>query len=125
MSIDPIPEAPPTKPPTRITYKGMLWFLVILAVIVGGSLWFSRGDGDNAAANQAASACRDFVKDRLKTPSTAKFSNEEWSKSGDRFTITAAVDAENSFGATVRSNYTCEVRLVGSTWKLVNLTGLE
>jgi hypothetical protein len=39
--------------------------------------------------------------------------------------VTGAVDAQNSFGAMIRSNFTCSVRLDGDTWYLTSLTGLN
>lgn len=57
--------------------------------------------------------CENLVKTRLKAPSNAKFAG--YSKSvatpiGTRmFRVTSYVDAQNSFGATLRSRYTCVV----------------
>lgn len=54
-----------------------------------------------------------LVEDGLKAPSTAEFpgapySEPDWriNKNGERYIVTSWVDAENSFGAMVRSNYT-------------------
>jgi len=51
------------------------------------------------------------VKDRLKAPSTAKFptyGSATISKSGDNFKVEGYVDAENSFGAEIRTTFTVE-----------------
>lgn len=54
------------------------------------------------------------VKDRLKAPSKAKFpfsygsDGVNISKSGDTYTVKAWVDAENSYGAKLRSNFTVQ-----------------
>jgi hypothetical protein len=70
--------------------------------------------------------CQDFVEDRLKAPSSADFPQlSDWTaaKTGpDQWRIRSYVDAENSFGATIRSHFVCEVRYVGNDrWRLVNL----
>ena len=77
----------------------------------------------------AFDVCKDFVKRRLKAPSTAKFRNPlqddgEVAITGSGngpFTIRSTVDAENSFGAKPRSTFTCVVTLNGDTWNLDNL----
>lgn len=52
-------------------------------------------------------ACEDIVRDNLKSPSSAKF-NSTWSKNKvGPWTVTGTVDAENSFGASLRSVYQC------------------
>jgi len=66
----------------------------------------------------------EFVKENLKSPSTAKFgsvwdgtlqSPEErvWSIGPNKFRVTGWVEAQNSFGAVVRSNFVCELEYDG------------
>ena len=62
-----------------------------------------------------------LVKSVLKAPSTAEFPStafeeSEWNirKNGDRYVLTSWVDAENSFGAMVRSNYAIAFNWDGS-----------
>ncbi len=74
---------------------------------------------------EAEAQCEDFVKARLKSPATAEFSDETTAGGGARWTITGVVDAENSFGAKVRSNYVCIVTDQGDTWRLESLTGVK
>lgn len=59
-------------------------------------------------------ASQEFVKDKLKAPSTAKF---PWYSEvvvtdlgGGRFRVSAYVDAQNSFGAQIRTRYTCVLK---------------
>ena len=69
-------------------------------------------------------ACEDFVKDRLKSPGTADFSDTEREGSGRTWTVRGSVDSQNSFGAVVRNTYTCKVHATdtkGETWKLDDL----
>jgi hypothetical protein len=45
---------------------------------------------------------------------------------GRNYTVRGYVDAENSFGASIRSQYTCEIHGNGNgNWTLVSLTGLN
>jgi len=68
-----------------------------------------------------------FVEDRLKCPSTAKFHggyyNEETTILSDgSFRIQSYVDAQNGFGAMIRTYFVCVVKYVGnSNWILVSL----
>lgn len=65
-----------------------------------------------------------YVKDQLKAPSTAKFPWYEdafvFDLGGGKFQVNAYVDAENSFGAKLRSHYTCKLQKIedGDYWIL-------
>jgi hypothetical protein len=67
------------------------------------------------------------VKERFKAPSTAKFpwsSHGQYIKEiGDRtFVVKSYVDAENSFGAKIRSNFTVKVkRMYGDTYSILDV----
>lgn len=119
-----------TPTPTKQTNKaGGTAILIVFGLVVlccVGVMIASMKGGDRAPNGYDAEiACEKFVKDRLKAPSTAKFSNVQHTGGGGRWTVTGAVDAQNSFGAMIRSNFTCSVRLDGDTWYLVSLTGLN
>jgi hypothetical protein len=70
--------------------------------------------------------CKKFVSDRLKSPQTAEFQiisdahiNEYASKS---FVVISYVDSENSFGANIRTRFTCSVKYIGNDkWQLEHL----
>lgn len=116
----PDPDAPPA--PSR---KG-IWIAVVIAVVVIGCLVgaYARGSGGGSGKHEAEVACEGFVKDRLKAPATADFSGENVEVSGSTYTVTGAVDAENSFGAKLRQQFTCVVVDAGDEWRLTSLTGL-
>lgn len=67
-----------------------------------------------------------FVERNLKAPSTAKF---PWFRDivvkdlgGGRFSVSAYVDAQNSFGAQIRTNYTCVLKGVDEiNWTLESI----
>ena len=126
------PTAQPADPePKKKKTHGCLIFIALM--VAGGivlSLISNSGGGDGGADQYGAQVmCENFVKDRLKSPDSADFSNETttmgvndtlWEVSGD-------VDAENSFGASLRSHFTCVVRYTPADeyWHLVSLTGLN
>ena len=62
----------------------------------------------------------EFVEKRLKSPSTAKFpktmerSNHVTILGGGKFKINSWVDSQNSFGATIRTNFTCTIIFEGN-----------
>jgi hypothetical protein len=84
-----------------------LLFIVACTVMVAMDDGDSDGSGDRAKAIQL---CRAAVRDQLKSPKSADFSNEVAAQTTDApaFRVTGEVDAENSFGASVRSSYVCE-----------------
>lgn len=75
---------------------------------------------------EARIICQDFVKDRLKSPGTAEFSDESETGKYPTFTSTGSVDSQNTFGGVVRNDYSCTVKYHPSTetWTLEELTGL-
>lgn len=80
--------------------------------------------GDNTGAYVV---CKDFVTDRLKAPSTAEFPSMYYSTieklTDTTWRVKSYVDAQNSFGAMIRTNFICEVRYTGNNnWRLVDLT---
>lgn len=76
------------------------------------------GGGDSFAAEYT---CNDFVKDRLKSPSTAHFPSDTSSHVGNTWTVHGSVDSENGFGASLRSTFTCTMTVSGDNWHLDNL----
>jgi len=74
--------------------------------------------------------CREYVKQSLKAPRTAKFpgmfeetyTSATISLGGNSFRVRSWVDAENSFGALIRNNYVCKVTYTGNdNWRLDDL----
>lgn len=87
----------------------------------------SRQQVDNGSPG-AYAACQGFVRDRLKSPSTAHFPLDlatAVTPLGTTFIVKSYVDADNSFGAPIRNNYVCEVTSSDGNWDLISLTGLQ
>lgn len=77
--------------------------------------------------------CRNFVEQRLKAPSTAEFPLLDYTVRdlSDGYIVESYVDAQNSYGAQIRSPYFCTVsfhgtdRLDPSHWRLAHLKIIE
>ncbi|VXA93668.1 hypothetical protein [Citricoccus sp. K5] len=90
-------------------------FMVGLLLLLGGCMAlmngaFSDDDSDEPHEGLAIVSCERLVKDKLKAPSTAKFSGQSATGSGNSWTSTGTVESQNSFGAMVANRYTCSVK---------------
>lgn len=113
----------------------LLRFAVIVAAFIGilwlGSMCSGRGGDDkpsqSAMTTEARQQCRQSVKDKLKSPATARFSDESVSGSGPNatYTVTGSVDSENSFGALIRASFSCSVTFTGGEAQAVRVTALS
>lgn len=100
---------------------------IVMAVFVVGFFvsMFDDSSSDSAGTEYGAkSACQDWVEDQLKAPSTADFGGVNVSGVGP-WTVTGYVDAENSFGANVRTAWACDVRLDSDDYYRGSATLLE
>lgn len=101
-------EAPPKK-------GSPLWGCLGLAVLVIGlpvaCAIASSGGGSSwePTAFEARSICEDWVRDKLKAPATADFTDGDETGGPTAYTITGTVDAENSFGAMLRTTWSCDI----------------
>lgn len=113
----------------------VLGTLLLLGVVVGCAAWLLGGPSD-PKTNQdsldkqtAVVMCQKFIEDRLKAPGSAKYSGVEDTKitaTSGGFKVVGYVDSENSFGAKLRSNYTCVVTTTdGQEWTLDRLNILD
>lgn len=71
-------------------------------------------------------AAQMFIEKRLKAPNTADFQNYDSDNvrkiSENRYSVRGYVDAENSFGAKIRNQFSCQVEYIGDNeWKLIYL----
>ncbi|MBA4376972.1 MAG: hypothetical protein C0401_12490 [Anaerolinea sp.] len=105
----------------------LLISLVVIALCIGVASMISGGDSETSISPSESAwyACRQFVEDRLKAPKTADFERYDANKvtkyNKSEWIVTITVDAQNSFGAMIRSEFICSVRDQGDTWKLLSL----
>lgn len=93
----------------------------IIAALIAGSAWVGTAGEAHQAELAAAGPdgadarfyCEREVESLLKAPTTAEFSSTA-SASGSPYTVSGTVDAENSFGAMLRSEFRCTVEFLGN-----------
>lgn len=93
---------------------GVVVFLVVLGI--GGWIYgSSRGDDPSPRYDkyEAIAQCEARVEKLLKSPSTADYDSNATGSGTGPWKITGVVDAQNSFGATVRASYGCTVTMSG------------
>lgn len=91
---------------------GCLGIFVVVFLVFVASCTMSMGkDGskDEPTESLAIVSCERIVKDRLKSPSSAKFSNQSATGSGNTWVSRGIVESQNSFGAMIATKYTCTV----------------
>lgn len=103
------------------------------AVVAAGVLVGCAAGAEDTAEDREHAAfdvCTQFVERRLKAPDTAKFRNY-FQDDGEvivtggptTFVVISSVDSENSFGASLRTEFTCTVQTEdGKNFTLVDLT---
>lgn len=109
------PEGDEANPPKK---SGCLPGCLILLIVVVGFIVILTINGANTPDDYtylARKACQSAVEKQLKAPSTAKFELSADGPDAGPWTITGTVDAENSFGASLRLSFECAVRLEGET----------
>ena len=99
-------------------------FIPILSVLF---LLISCGSRPEHDELSAQSIIEEFVTRKLKSPSTADFEfgfSSKIDKVGEKgYEVDSYVDSQNGFGATIRTNFHCEVEYTGnSNWNLIDLT---
>ena len=100
------------------TYKRVGELLIIAIFVVAVVLIFGKKNTNHNSKGDKCIACyiysQDLVKKKLKSPKSADFPlyNKSFATDkGDTVLISAYVDAENSFGATVRVYYNATIQL--------------
>ena len=131
----------------KITRKGHIIVALVILAIGAASLyswWYSKPPGERRpesasesrlrrhgvpTADQARYAAREFVKQRLKAPSSASFLKDtaaviEGGPTTYRYSVSGSVDAKNSFGAKIRTPYSCVVmkKAGGDRWYCESLS---
>lgn len=93
--------------------------IIVVALGVGLEIWFLV-----SPTRKATRECEEFVREQLKAPATATFSNEETSRypGSDLILVTGDVDAQNSYGALLRNDYNCLVDGEGALIGKLTLT---
>lgn len=106
--------------------------VVVLAAGGGGTWYFTRpanhvNEVKVALALPAPVAdflptCHEAVKARLKAPATAVFGGEEVTPGPSKYVAVGWVDAQNSFGARIRTLYLCTAYRGSNEWLAPEVT---
>ena len=112
--------------PVIILLLAIICLVIIIIPLLSGNI-FQGESNIGSSGTRAAIICEDYVTNSLKAPSTAKYQPIEdqqlftlGKKEGtytDAYRIIAYVDAQNSFGAVLRSYYTCDINYTGGEWE--------
>jgi hypothetical protein len=91
---------------------GCLGLIAVFVLVVAGCTALSSGNSPSSGNDsyEAKAACEERISSQLKAPATAEFDSTV-TGGGGQYTVTGTVDSENSFGAMLRSNYECSVRV--------------
>lgn len=101
---------------------------VLLTLLCVGTLLTTDPDepSTGASPSRASIMCKNIVESQLVAPSTAKFANyneqkiwtlgKESGKYDNAYRVRSYVDAQNSFGAKIRTFYTCDISYDGGEW---------
>lgn len=98
----------PVKPPRIWPWVVLVGVLVVgLGLSVLTTVNQREPEYDPNNSREAISQCESAIEERLKAPTTAEFNS---TATGDgTWTVVGTVDAQNSFGAMIRSAYQCSV----------------
>lgn len=91
-----------------------MWLLVaagitVVVAIVAVGLFFALRPAPADARQNLINACREAVKTKMKAPATAQWPGGErvTTEQGSNTTVDGQVDAQNGFGALIRSPFRC------------------
>jgi len=103
--------------------------LVILGVILWFGITLSKNQSKSTTVSdyEIVKACQRLIEPNLKAPKSAEFPSTSEASidriASNLFDVVSYVDAQNSFGAMIRTFYTCKVRRsYGGSWELIDLT---
>lgn len=98
-------------------FRGKRLVSVVMVVLILCAFFLSACGSSYKSATDAKICAEKAVTDSLKSPSTAKFCKytemTATNLGGDRWKVTGYVDAQNSFGAVIRTNWTVTLTLTG------------
>lgn len=103
-----------------------IFFLIIIVLIVFLMLRSCINRVSSVGELDAYIAAQMFIEKRLKAPNTADFENYNSDNvrkiSENKYSVRGYVDAENSFGAKIRSQFSCQLEYLGDNeWRLIYL----
>ncbi|MGO9613210.1 MAG: hypothetical protein ACLPX5_09265 [Dissulfurispiraceae bacterium] len=114
----------------RLTKTGVVLivlFVVVPLIILATMSHYApvKKDPSEERAFTAWAMHNEFIKNLLKAPATADFAPRSASSveilGNNLYKITSYVDAQNSFGAKLRTHYTITLKNTGDQWKVADV----
>ena len=112
--------------------KAILFLILAFgALAIFGIIAEQFGNATSSTADHqraAFRACQEFIEKRLRAPASAKhpaFDDASVSNQHPIYVVTSQVDSQNAFGALLRTQYTCEVERIDTSFRLVSLKTVE
>ena len=112
--------------PKRPVLEACLFLVIVILVGVVVLLFIIPGsksrEPNSVTIHEVYYMCKDAVSTQLKAPTTAKFPDVLEVRRGkisgteNIYRIQGYVDAQNSFGAMIRTEYFCEIEYLGRDW---------
>lgn len=100
----------------------------LIAIVIVATTLSACGGSHTGDRVGAWVVCKKFVSAQLKSPASAEFpegySQYTTALGDDKFKVVAWVDSQNSYGAMLRTNFSCEVEYQQATdkYRLIDLT---
>lgn len=117
---------------SRVIVRAIAGAIAAVAIIsVGWIVYRAATTGSHETVGdireKVVAACHSGVIAQLKAPGAAKFVRDERLSilSETRQQVEGSVDAQNTFGAMIRTRYTCRADKDGADWKAVLVTFSE
>ncbi len=105
-------------------FAGALLFGFVMITLCPKTLFSSSGNQQLKQEKAAAlKFCQGYVKSRLKAPATAVFPGEDAvvAYGNQRYDVHSSVDSQNSFGALIRTRFTCKAQIKKGQWEVLSL----
>jgi len=123
-----LPKQPVSASGAKLKSLGTAALILFWIVAIGACFWLR--DTESSDRNHAWFACQRYVKANLKAPGSASFgglldqlpSQTMTHLGGSRYCGQGWVEAQNGFGATVRTYFVCIVRGSGDDWQLEDVS---
>jgi hypothetical protein len=111
----------------NISWKWIVGGIIALIFVFSQ---FSGNDNNSVDSDPilAYNYAKDFIKDRLKSPSTAEFpgtfekKNHVTDLGNGVYQINSWVDSQNGFGAMIRSRWSCRISFIGGKVQAENIS---
>lgn len=100
--------------PSKFVNFGCAGLIVIAIIVIIAAVNSPKTETEYNPNNsvEVIHQCEDLVKNSLKSPSSAIFVDTKAQQNQSRhWTVTGSVDAQNSFGAMIRSDFQCSVQV--------------